>query len=86
MAGGSLITRLAEQEHEARTLPWIQRKYSSNDKVRVALIGSGIQGHGDLAAALKVPGVELAAACDLYKGRLEGMKESYLQRRITGRF
>lgn len=53
------------------------RKFSSNDKVRVGVIGFGIQGHFDLATALKVPGVELAAVCDLYTGRLENAKELY---------
>ena len=37
----------------------------------------GIQGHGDLATALKVPGVELAGVCDLYTGRLQNAKELY---------
>lgn len=77
MAGGSVLATLAEEKNEAITLPWAQRKYSANDKVRVALIGTGIQGNSDLSTALKVPGVELAAACDLYTGRLERMKEVY---------
>ena len=51
------------------------RPIGPNDRIRVAVIGYGIQGHYDLATALKVPGVELAGICDLYKGRLEGAKE-----------
>ena len=50
---------------------------SSNDKVRLGLIGSGIIGHYDLDTALKVPGVEVAAVCDLYDGRLERAKEKW---------
>ncbi len=67
---------MAEERYETKILPF-ERKFSSNDKVRVALIGTGIQGHSDLEAALNVPGVELGAACDLYTGRLDRMKEQY---------
>jgi len=77
MASGSVLTTLAARKNEAVTLAWEPRKYSANDKVRVALIGTGIQGNSDLSTALKIPGVELAAACDLYTGRLERMKEVY---------
>ena len=52
-------------------------KVSANDKIRIGLIGSGIIGHFDASTALKVPGVELVAVCDLYKGRLEGAKETW---------
>ena len=50
-------------------------RYSANDKVNLAVIGSGIQGIYDTTAALKVPGVKLVAACDLYTGRLTRAKE-----------
>lgn len=53
------------------------KKISSNDKIRIAGIGMGIMGNADLDTALKVPGVELVAACDLYSGRLERVKEKY---------
>ncbi len=50
---------------------------SANDKIRVGLIGAGIIGHYDIDTALKVPGVELAAVCDLYDGRLEYAREKF---------
>ncbi len=52
-------------------------KVSANDKIRIGLIGCGIIGHFDTDTALKVPGVELVAVCDLYTGRLEGAKEKW---------
>ena len=50
-------------------------KYSANDRVNLALIGSGIQGIYDTTSALRVDGVKLVAACDLYTGRLDRAKE-----------
>ncbi len=49
--------------------------YAPNDQINLALIGSGIQGIYDTTAALKVAGVKLVAACDLYNGRLDRAKE-----------
>ena len=53
------------------------KNFTSNDKIRIAAIGMGIMGNVDINTALKVPGVELVAACDLYSGRLERVKEKY---------
>lgn len=52
-------------------------KVSKNDRIRIGLIGAGIIGHYDTDTALKVEGVELAGACDLYTGRLEFAKEKW---------
>ncbi|MFT3946923.1 MAG: Gfo/Idh/MocA family oxidoreductase [Agriterribacter sp.] len=54
-----------------------QKIIGPNDKLRVATIGMGIMGNSDTDTALKIPGIELTAACDLYTGRLERVKEKY---------
>ena len=66
----------AKEKAEERTL-FYERKISSADAVRLGVIGFGVQGHYDLATALKVPGVTLAGISDLYPGRLENAKETY---------
>ncbi len=49
----------------------------ANDNIQIALIGAGGMGQGDAELAVRVPGVKLVAACDLYDGRLAHMKEVY---------
>jgi predicted dehydrogenase len=71
-----LTSMAAKAKAEERILAY-ERKISANDKVRVGVIGYGVQGHFDLGTALKVPGVELAGICDLYTGRIENAKETY---------
>ena len=73
-----------EEKAEQRTL-LAEKKIVSNDKVRIAVIGMGIMGHSDLRTALKVPGAELAAVCDLYDGRLLRAKEMYGNNLFTTR-
>src|SRR5690606_5890868 len=51
--------------------------FSANDKIRLATIGMGIQGHYDTRSALANEGVEFVGAADLYSGRLEHLKELY---------
>src|SRR5664279_2180301 len=49
----------------------------ANDKLRIALLGAGGMGQGDVKDAAKVEGVEIAAAADIYDSRLDKMKETY---------
>jgi predicted dehydrogenase len=74
MAAKPLASFAAAEKAEERAIRY-NKRISANDKVNLAVIGYGIQGHGDVTTALKVPGVQLVAACDLYKGRLENAKE-----------
>ncbi len=43
----------------------------ANDRVRVAFIGVGRMGTGSLETALRQPGVEVPAVCDVYQPNLE---------------
>ncbi|MBI1966429.1 MAG: Gfo/Idh/MocA family oxidoreductase [Gemmatimonadetes bacterium] len=42
---------------------------SASDRVRFGIIGVGMQGSWLLSESIRLPGVECAAACDLYDGR-----------------
>src|SRR3989475_320468 len=42
---------------------------AASDRVRFGMVGVGMQGNWLLSESIKLPGVECAAACDLYDGR-----------------
>jgi predicted dehydrogenase len=46
-----------------------------SDRVRFASIGTGVEGCTIMQAALRCPGTEIVAVCDLYDGRLTAAKE-----------
>jgi predicted dehydrogenase len=48
---------------------------AASDRVRFGMIGVGMQGSGLLRTSITLPGVECAAACDLYDGRHTLAKE-----------
>ncbi|MEL6390430.1 MAG: Gfo/Idh/MocA family oxidoreductase [Bacteroidota bacterium] len=79
--GSFALAGVAKGAREVRTIrPSIGqnvRQYAANDQVRVGFIGCGIQGFSNARQANKVPGVEIAAGCDLYSGRLTRMKEIF---------
>jgi predicted dehydrogenase len=66
-AGASLAAErgspsiLGAQAAPARVAP--------SDRVRFGIVGVGMQGNSLLAESIRLPGVECAAACDLYDGR-----------------
>jgi predicted dehydrogenase len=84
-AAASPLASLAAAEKAEERILFYERKISANDKIRVGVIGYGVQGHIDLGTALKVPGVELAGICDLYTGRLENARELHGESLYTTR-
>ncbi len=50
---------------------------SANDRIGIALLGAGGMGQGDTQTALKVSGVELVAAADVYDGRFKECREKF---------
>ena len=70
--------RILKREYPVRKIP-------ANDRIRLATIGFGIQGIGDTMTAVRIPGVEFVAACDLYTGRLERARELYGKHIFTTR-
>lgn len=77
MALATLGAGLASPAKAKSILLKSELKSQANDKIRIGLIGAGIIGHYDTDAALTIEGIELAAACDLYTGRLEYVREKY---------
>lgn len=51
------------------------RPVPPSDRIRLGIIGVGMQGSPLLTNAITLPGVECVAACDLYDGRQELAKE-----------
>jgi predicted dehydrogenase len=54
-----------------------QTRVSPNDRIRLATIGLGAMGTADTKQSISIPGVELAAVCDLYQGRRTRAKELF---------
>jgi predicted dehydrogenase len=77
VAAAAPIQSFAAQQKAEERIMLYERKITAGEKIRLGVIGFGVQGHFDLATALKVPGVELAGICDLYTGRIENAKELY---------
>lgn len=71
------LTSLAAREKAEERILRYEKPIAANDKIRIGVIGYGVQGHFDLETALQVPGVELAGICDLYTGRIENAQEKF---------
>src|SRR5882762_7208450 len=61
------------------------RTVSANDRIRIAAFGLGIRGQQDTRAAVRAPGIELAAVADVYDGRRTLSKEIFGERVFTAR-
>ncbi|MBB4080946.1 putative dehydrogenase [Lewinella aquimaris] len=77
LSAGLLAGPLLSESAAAHTLANPRVSFGANEQINLACIGLGIQGFGDLAAALQHPGVKLVAGCDLYTGHLERAREVY---------
>lgn len=84
LTSGSLAG-LAAREQQERILLQGEKKYSANDTLQIATIGTGIMGFNDTRTATGIPGTKLIAACDLYDGRLQRIQELYGKDIVTTR-
>ena len=80
--GGIVLTGIGKKSKQsellARDMSEIENSsYSSNDQIQLAIIGCGIQGQINARVAENANGIKVVAACDLYEGRLDKMKEDY---------
>src|SRR4030081_2412825 len=66
-AGGSLAAKSILLSPEP--LAASPRRVAPSDRIRFGMIGVGMQGSSLLGASIQLPGVECAAAADLYDGR-----------------
>ena len=74
LGAGSLSAFALKEKTEERMISY-HKKITANDTISIAAIGMGIMGNHDVDSAIKVPGVKLVAACDLYRGRLDRARE-----------
>ncbi len=72
-AGAGLTIGMGNRAH-ASTASY-DRRDSPNGRITLGFIGMGARAHQVLADVLKMPGFEVVAACDAYKGRLESAVE-----------
>lgn len=79
LGGSTLFLTTASSLSGIKAYETLTRKkgFSSNDNIRIGIVGMGIMGFNNVRAALEIPGVELDGVCDLYDGRLIRTKEVF---------
>lgn len=75
-AGGALASSILL---EPLKIAASSRPTPPSDTLRLAIIGCGMRGGGVLPTAIRLPGIECVAACELWDGRVE------LARQIVGK-
>src|SRR5207237_1350053 len=68
-AGATVAGALATSKHVLLEAPAPQGNAAASDRVRIGIIGIGMQVCGLLSGAVTRPGVECVAAADLYDSR-----------------
>jgi predicted dehydrogenase len=76
-ASGALVGAPAILYARTETMQRTTPTFSANDQVNLAVIGAGGMGVVDSQTALRIPGVRMVAACDLYDGRLAAAKDRW---------
>ncbi|HJQ20304.1 MAG TPA: Gfo/Idh/MocA family oxidoreductase [Gemmatimonadaceae bacterium] len=71
VAGGAALIGTPARAKPAGTA----KRVAPSDRVRFGMVGVGMQGSGLLGTAIHIPGVECAAAADLYDGRHQLARE-----------
>ncbi|KAA6436848.1 Gfo/Idh/MocA family oxidoreductase [Dyadobacter flavalbus] len=77
LAASPVNSLFAGKSGVSREIPVSEQKFSANDNIQIACIGTGIMGMGDTKTALMLPGVKLMAVADLYDGHLVRAKEMF---------
>ncbi len=77
LAAGASPVLLSSAERVRRITMLRQEVRSPNDRIQIAVIGAGGMGTADADTAVRVPGVEMVAACDVYEGRLQAARERF---------
>ncbi|GMV06634.1 MAG: dehydrogenase [Gemmatimonadota bacterium] len=77
LAAGATPHVLSASEPRVERVMAARRHRSANDRIQLAVIGAGGMGMADVDTALTVPGVKLVAACDVYDGRREAVREKH---------
>ncbi|WP_428273836.1 Gfo/Idh/MocA family protein [Candidatus Palauibacter sp.] len=67
---GPAVRRTLQREPRSRGA-------APSDDIGLAVIGAGGMGMADVSTALRIPGVKLVAACDVFDGRLEAARERH---------
>ena len=68
---------MARGERRERTGEPPARQVAPSDRIGLAVIGAGGMGMANVNTALRIPGVELVAACDIFDGRLDAARERH---------
>ena len=85
VAAGSLLaagvpSRLAGSDsaiHRTMARRTQERRVAPSDRIGLGIIGAGGMGMADVSTALRIPEVELVAACDVFDGRLDAARERH---------